>query len=77
MITAQKQKDSSSCGLFAIVFATNILEGISAAESEFNATSMRKYLLECLEKQQLSAFPQNPKRARCVVLSGGFGIFKI
>ena len=41
MISVQKQKDSSSCGLFAIVFATNILEGISAAESEFNATSMR------------------------------------
>ena len=68
MTTAQQQKDSSSCGLFAIVFATNILEGISAAESEFNATSMRKYLLKCLEKQQLSAFPQN---------LGGFGIFKI
>ena len=28
MMPVQKQKDSSSCGLFAIAFATNILEGI-------------------------------------------------
>ena len=61
MILVQKQKDSSSCGLFAITFATNILEEISPAESEFNVTSMRKHLLECLEKKQLSAFPQDPK----------------
>ena len=51
MIPVLKQKDSSSCGLFATGFATNILEGISPAESEFNVTSMRKHLLECLEKQ--------------------------
>ena len=77
MIPVQKQKDSSSCGLFAIAFATNIQEEISPVESEFNVTSMRKHLLECLEKQQLSAFPQNPKRARRVVSSEGFRIFKI
>ena len=77
MILVQKQKDSSSCGLFTITFATNILEEISPAESEFNVTSMRKHLLECLEKKQLSAFPQDPKRARSVVSSEGFMIFKI
>ena len=77
MISVQKQKDSSSCGLFAIVFATNILEGISPAESEFNVNSIQKHLLECFEKQQLSAFPQNPKRGRRVVSSGGFRTFKI
>ena len=63
MIPVQKQKGSSSCGLFAIAFTTNISGGISPVESEFNVTSMRKHLLECVEKQQLSAFPQNPKRA--------------
>ena len=52
MISIQKQKDSSSCGLFAIAFARNILEGISPAESELNVTSIRKHLLKCLEKQQ-------------------------
>ena len=36
MIMVQKQNDSSSCGLFAIAFATNIVEGISPAESELN-----------------------------------------
>ena len=77
MIPVQKQKDSSGCRLFAIAFATNILEGISSAESEFNVTSTRNHLLECLEKQQLSAFPQNPKRGRGVVSSEGFRIFKI
>ena len=50
VIPVQKQKDSSSCGLFAIAFVTNILEGISPAQSEFNVTSMGKNLLECLEK---------------------------
>ena len=75
VIPVQKQKDSSSCGLFAIAFAANILEGISPAESEFNVTFMRKHLLECLEKQQVSAFPQNPRGARRVVSSQGFRIF--
>ena len=56
MIPVQKQKDSSGCGLFAVAFATNILEVISPAQSEFNVTSMRKHVLGCLEKQQLSAF---------------------
>ena len=50
MIPVQKQKDSSSYRLFAIAFATNILEGISPAESEFNVNSIQKHLLECLEK---------------------------
>ena len=36
MIMVQKQNDSSSCGLFAIAFATNIVEGISPSESELN-----------------------------------------
>ena len=62
---------------FAIAFVTNILEGISPTEFEFSVTSMPKHLLECLEKQQLSTFPQNPKRARRVVSSEGFRIFKI
>ena len=46
MIPVQKQKDSSSYGLFAIAFAANVLEGISPAESEFNATSMQKHLID-------------------------------
>ena len=77
IIPVQKQKDPSRCGVFAIEFTTNILEGISPAVSEFNVTSMHKHLLECLEKQHLSAFPQNPKRAPRVVSSEGFRIFKI
>ena len=77
MIPAKMQKDSSSCGLFAVAFATNILEEISHAESKFNVASMWKNLLEYLEKLQLSAFPQNPKRARRLVSSEGFRISKI
>ena len=51
MMPVQKQKDSSTNGIFAIAFAINILEGISPAKPEFNVTSMRKHLLECLGKQ--------------------------
>ena len=74
MIPVQKQKDSSSYRLFAIAFATNILEGILPAESEFIVNSIQKHLLECLEKQQFSAFQQNPKRARRVAPSEGFRV---
>ena len=77
MIPAKKQKDSSSSGLFAVAFATNILEEISPAESKFNVASMSKNLLEYLEKLQLSAFRQNPKRARRLVSSEGFRMSKI
>ena len=77
MIPVLKQKYSSSCRLFAIGFATDILDRISPAESELNVTSMRKHLLEFLEKQQLSPFPQNPKRALHAVSSEEFRIFKI
>ena len=38
---------------------------------------MQKHLLESLEKQQLSAFPENLKRAQRVVSSEGLRIFKI
>ena len=80
IIPVYKQNDSSSCGLFAIEFTTNILEGNFFRKEKktfFNVTSMQKHLLECLEKQHLSAFLQNSKRARSAVSSEGFRIFEI
>ena len=39
-------------------FGADILQGKSPTESCFYISRMRKYLIECLEKEKLSVFPK-------------------
>ena len=50
--------DGYNCGLFAIAFAAEILDGESPSEAIFSVDEMRGHLIPCLETQKLSLFPK-------------------
>ena len=50
----QKQNDGCNYGVFAIVFAAEILDGESTMDAVFDVTKMRRHLMQCLEKQMLT-----------------------
>ena len=53
----QLQVGSSDCGLFAIVFATELAFGHSPASSEYCQDQMRKHFEQCIANNQLVPFP--------------------
>ena len=58
-LPVQRQPDGFSCGLFAIAFAAELLDGHSPSESsQFDVDKMRSHLIVCLEQQNLSPFPK-------------------
>ena len=57
-LPAQRQPDGYNCGLFAIAFAAEILDGKSPSEAIFSVDEMRGHLISCLEMQKLSPFPK-------------------
>ena len=54
-IMFQEQQDSSSSGLYAIVFVVDNFGGISPTESHF----MWKHLFECAQEKQFTVFQLN------------------
>ena len=54
----QKQKNGYDCGVFAIAFATSILNGDDPAALLYS-TGMRKHLLECLIAKEITPFPSD------------------
>ena len=57
-LPVQKQPDGHNCGLFAIAYAAEILDGRSPSEAVFDVNKMREYLITCLEMQGLTQFPK-------------------
>lgn len=57
-LPVQRQPDSFNCGLFAIAFAAELLDGKSPSDATFSVDKMRNHFLKCLEKQKLSPFPK-------------------
>ena len=52
MLPVQKQPDGFNCGLFAIAFAAELLDGHSPSEiSQFDVAKMRNHLILCLEQK--------------------------
>ena len=54
-INVQCQDGGSDCGLFAIAFATSVVNGIQPAHCMFNQEAMR-HLLTSLEEGGISMF---------------------
>ena len=52
-----KQTDGCNCGLFAIAYAAEILDGKSPMEIVFHVNEMRRHLILCFEQQELTPFP--------------------
>ena len=57
-IEVQKQPDAYNCGLFAIAFAAELLDGKSPSDAVFIVDRMRAHLISCLEEQKLKPFPK-------------------
>ena len=57
-LPVQRQSDGYNCGIFAIAFAAEILDGKSPSEAIFSVDEMRGHLISCLEMQKLSPFPK-------------------
>ena len=56
-MNVQGQKDSCSCRLYAIAFATELVYGYNPIISNFDDRKMRDHLIECFEKRHMSRFP--------------------
>ena len=65
MASFQKQKGSTDCGLFAIASAYELARGNIHFNYKvsFDQSAMRKYLVDCLEKEKISPFPRDRKTA--------------
>ena len=66
MVPVQKQNDRYNCGLFAIAFKTDVLNGLSPANSFFEVSLIHSHLLQCLETGELTVFTKTPKRIRAI-----------
>jgi len=51
----QKQLRFKDCGFFSIAFATHLAFG--KTRFVFQQDSMRQYLVDCIEKQNICVFP--------------------
>ena len=60
MVTAnsiQQQEGSTDCGVFSVAAAYHCAMGDDFGGVTFEQSAMRRHLLECFERRQLSAFP--------------------
>ena len=53
-----QQLDGYNCGLFAIAFASVVLDGKSPGDANFDVAQMRKDVISCLENKHLLPFPK-------------------
>lgn len=62
ILPSDKQKDGVNCGLFALAFASIILDGRSPSDYIFKVDEMRNHYIHCLNECKLLPFPA-PERA--------------
>ena len=56
-VDVQKQSGGYDCGLFALAFATALVNGINPGRFLYDQRNMRKHLLECLRNKKMELFP--------------------
>ena len=59
--SVQQQVGHTDCGCFAIAFATEVCQGRNPSAASFDQERMRVHLYNCLQKGEMSAFPQMQK----------------
>ena len=62
----QQQVGHTDCGCFAIGFAIEVCQGRNPCTASFNQELMRVYLYKCLQRGEMSAFPQMPKASETI-----------
>ena len=56
-ITYDKSSGRAGCGLFAIAFASALLNGLHPGAYSFDQSLMRSHLLNCFERGEMELFP--------------------
>ena len=59
VMPVQQQGNSVDCGVFAIAFATSLSFGENPCNITFDIKEIRKHLVTCLERIEMSPFPRN------------------
>lgn len=54
----QKQNNSVDCGLYALAFATSLVNGINPEDETFSIEELRPHLLKCLQEGKMKQFPR-------------------
>ena len=57
-----EQVGSTDCGLFAIAYAADILNGNNVYDLIYSQTKMRELLIACFEQRKITTFPLYEKR---------------
>lgn len=58
----QQQNDGSSCGIFAVAFILELLNGNDPRQCQFfDSENMRNHFSSCLKQRYLSPFPSRPR----------------
>ena len=72
IVPSDRQKDGVNCGLFALAFASIILDGKSPSHYCFKVDEMRDHYIHCLKESTLYPFPAINKKiranSRCVTI---------
>ena len=70
-MACHKQLGGADCGVFAIAYAVDILEGNNPEHIRYEQTKMRKHLVQCLETGKFTPFPKyrNPDVERSTLSS--------
>ena len=55
-VKTQKQRGSKDCGLFAIAYATALLNEIDVSNIKFDQSKMRQHLLSCFVNKSVTPF---------------------
>ena len=57
-LPVRQQTDGWNCGIYAVAFAAELLDGKSPADASFDVRRMRPHLFRCLEEKKLIPFPK-------------------
>lgn len=76
-VGVQLQSGGSDCGLFAIAFATALVNDQQPEKSLFNQTKMRSHLHHCLTTGILTVFPAEERQLKRRCRKGSVDTIKI
>ena len=54
----QKQNNGVDCGLYALAFATSLVNGIKPEDETYSVEDLRPHLLQCLQEGGMKQFPR-------------------
>lgn len=64
VVSCQKQKNTSDCGIFAIAFALSLALGQNPFRITYDPIKLRPHYIECLKNNELTEFPIISNRCR-------------